>query len=112
MFAREVVIARRVAAALLVLGGAGCAALGPRGPAPSEADFATIRPGITQAELLARFGRPTWVFGVRQENLSIWNYRFNRNDCVIYQVSVRPDGTVRDAAPGYDPACDGPNGRN
>ena len=48
----------------------------------------------------------TWVFGVRQENLSIWNYRYSRTDCIIYQVSMRPDGTVRDSAQGYDPACD------
>ena len=61
--------------------------------------------------MLARFGPPTWAFGVRQENLTIWNYRFNRNDCIIYQVSVRPDGSVRDAGTGYDPACDGPRGR-
>jgi outer membrane protein assembly factor BamE (lipoprotein component of BamABCDE complex) len=81
-------------------------------PRPTEADFATIQPGMTSQQILTRFGRPTWVFGVRQENLTIWNYRYNRNDCVIYQVSIRPDGTVRDAAPGYDPACDGPSGRD
>jgi hypothetical protein len=26
-------------------------------------------------------------------------------------VSVRPDGTVRDAGTGWDPACDAPNRR-
>ena len=86
---------------------AGCAT----GPQPTEADFATIRPGMTRDEVLARFGPPTWSFGVRQERMTIMNYRYNRNDCVIYQVSVLPDGTVRDAAPGYDPACDGPRRR-
>ncbi len=96
----------RVAAALSALAAAGCTAFGPLPPALTEADFATIQPGMTSSEVLARFGRPTWVFGVRQEHLSIWNYRYNRNDCIIYQVSVRPDGTVRDAAQGYDPACD------
>ena len=99
-------------AALLAAGGlAACANLVTGRPALAEADFATIAPGMTGNAVLARFGPPTWIFGVRQENLSIWNYRFNRNDCVIYQVSVRPDGTVRDASPGYDPACDGPSGR-
>ncbi len=98
-----------VAACAVGLGG--CAALGPVAPALTEADFAALRPGISQQEVLAKVGRPTWIFGVRQENLSIWNYRFNRNDCVIYQLSIRPDGTLRDAAQGYDPACDGPSGR-
>ena len=105
----------RAAALLSVLAAAGCAAIVPLGasrPMLSEADFATIRPGMTRDEVLARFGRPTWIFGVRQENLSIWNYRYNRNDCFIYQVSMRPDGTVRDASQGYDPACDAPNDRN
>lgn len=78
------------------------------GPRATEANLAAIKPGMTQAEVLASVGRPTWVFGVRQDNLTIWNYRFNHNDCVIYQVSIRPDGTVRDAATGYDPICDGP----
>lgn len=108
---RTTSFARRGLAVVSVAGLGGCAALGPVAPALTEADFAALRPGITQQEVLAKVGRPTWVFGVRQESLSIWNYRFNRNDCVIYQLSMRPDGTLRDAAPGYDPACDGPSGR-
>ena len=40
---------------------------------------------------------------MRQENLTIWNYRYYRGDCIIYQVSVRPDGTVRDAGHGLGP---------
>ena len=94
---------------LLAAGLAGCAGIDLSAPRPTAADFATIQPGSSSRAVLARFGPPTWIFGVRQENLSIWNYRYDHNDCVIYQVSVRPDGTVHDAAPGYDPACDGPN---
>lgn len=101
----------RIAVLISASGLAACSAFGPARPALTEADFATITPGTTQDQVLGRFGRPTWIFGVRQENLSIWNYRFNRSDCIIYQVSVRPDGTVRDASPAYDPACDGPSGR-
>ena len=109
---RTMSLPRRCIAAALAVGLGGCSAFGPAGPALTEADFAALKPGMTQQEVLAKVGRPTWVFGVRQENLSIWNYRFNRSDCVIYQVSMRPDGTLRDAAPGYDPACDGPNDRS
>jgi len=112
MPARKTAFARCIAAVVLVIGGTGCAALPPVGRAPTEADFATIQPGMTGQEVLNRFGRPTWMFGVRQENLTIWNYRFNRNDCIIYQVSVRPEGTVRDAGSAWDPACDGPSGRD
>jgi hypothetical protein len=102
---------RLVAGLLLAAGAAGCAVFVSSAPVATEADFAVIRPGMTSAEVIQRFGRPTWIFGVRQENLTILNYRFNRYDCVIYQVSVRPDGVVRDAGPGYDPACDGPRDR-
>ena len=99
-------------ALVLVLGTAGCASLGGAYRSPIEADFAALQPGMTSAEVLARVGPPTWRFGVRQESLTIWNYRYNRNDCVIYQLSMRPDGTLKDAAQGYDPACDGPNDRS
>jgi hypothetical protein len=101
--------ARACVAGVIVVVAGGCAMvpLGP--PSPTEADFATIQPGMSAQEVLARFGPPTWQFGVRQENLTIWNYRFYRGDCVIWQVSVRPDGTVRDSGSGWDPACDGPS---
>lgn len=99
----------RACLACIVAATGGCAMIGPVRPVPTEADFATIKPGMTAQEVLARFGPPTWQFGVRQENLTIWNYRFNPYDCTIFQVSVRPDGTVRDAGSAWDPACDGPS---
>ena len=73
---------------------------------PTESELATIKEGMTRDQVLTRVGPPTWTFKVRQEDLTIWNYRYNRNDCLIYQVSVRPNGTVRDAGIGQDPACD------
>ena len=99
-------------ALLLATLAAGCADM-PSAPAsrPAYTHVANITPGMTSQEVLNRFGPPNWTFGVRQENLTIWNYRFSRSECLIYQVSVRPDGTVRDAGPSPDPACDGPNDR-
>jgi hypothetical protein len=92
-------------AALLVL--SACTAVRAV-PSATEADFAAIRPGMTRDQVLARFGPPAWSFGVRQENLTIMNYRYSYGSCTIYQVSVRPDGTVKDASPAWDPACDQP----
>ena len=97
---------RRAGVLLAVLASAGCTVTGNFRQQPTEADLATIQTGWTRDQVLARVGPPTWIFGVRQENLSIWNYRYSRTDCIIYQVSMRPDGTVRDSAQGYDPACD------
>jgi len=98
----------RVDLAVAFLALAGCAAIGPV-PSVTENDFATIQPGMTRDQVVARFGRPTWTFGVWQENLTILNYRYSHSSCTIYQVSVRPDGTVRDASPAWDPKCDGPS---
>jgi len=112
MIATKTVVARRIAAVLAFLTLGGCAGFPQYRPMPTEADFAALQPGMTRDQVLARVGPPTWIFGVWQEHLSIWNYRYNRNDCIIYQVSMRPDGTLRDAAQGYDPACDGPNDRS
>ena len=91
---------------------AGCTGLVAPGRGPVEADFLALQPGMTRAQVLSRVGHPNWVFGVRQENLSIWNYRYDRSSCLLYQVSVRPDGTVRDVGTSPDPACDGRSGRD
>ena len=88
------------------MGVAGCAV--PTRVVPTETQFAAIQPGMTREEVLSRVGRPTWTFGVRQEDLTIWNYRFNPMDFIIFQVSMRPNGTVRDAASAWDPGCDEP----
>jgi hypothetical protein len=106
MTSRHAICRMRLAVAFLAL--SGCASIGPS-PSVTENDFATIEPGMTRDEVVARFGRPTWTFGVRQENLTIMNYRYSHSSCTIYQVSVRPDGTVRDAGSAWDPKCDGPN---
>jgi len=82
-----------------------CTVIGPT-PAVSEKDFATIAPGMTREQVIARFGRPTWSFDVWQDNLTIMNYRYSDGACTTYQVSVRRDGTVRDAGKARDPACD------
>ena len=103
----------RCVAMLLVAGlAAGCAGYVGAGRGPTDADFNALQPGMTRDQVLARVGRPNWIFGVRQENLSIWNYRNDHASCLIWQVSMRPDGTLRDVGTSPDPACDGPNSRD
>jgi hypothetical protein len=105
-------MARRLLSILLcglaALCAAGCASIKPA-PYATELDFAQIQPGWTRDQVVARFGPPTRTFQVWQENLTIMNYRYNRSSCTIHQISVRPDGTVRDAGPAWDTACDGPS---
>ena len=95
-------------------GGVGVSApLGGYGQAPyvvSEGEQ-VIQPGMTSDEVIQRLGYPYYRFGVRQDNATIWNYRMRYGSCLIYQVSILPNGIVKDASEGPDPACDGPSGR-
>ena len=78
----------------------------------TEANFATIGPGMSSQEVRMRLGRPAHVFNVGWQKLQVWNYRFFGGDCVWYQVSIsNADQRVTAAGNGYDPACDGPSTR-
>ena len=77
--------------------------------------FASITPGMTQEQVLARIGRPAFVFPVGWQQLQVWNYRFGglEGDCVVFQVSIsNATRTVADAGPNTDPACDHGGDRN
>jgi hypothetical protein len=70
--------------------------------------FATIQPGMPQAEVLTRLGRPAWVFPVGYQKLQVLNYRFGglEGDCMVFQVSIsNTTGNVTDAGTGPDPRC-------
>ncbi|HEY8708669.1 MAG TPA: hypothetical protein VIM34_11810 [Burkholderiaceae bacterium] len=78
----------------------------------NEANFATITPGLSAAEVLMRLGHPVQVFPVGWQKLQVWNYRYPGGDCVWFQVSIS-DATQRvtEAGMGGDPACDAPPDR-
>ena len=59
-----------------------------------------IQPGMTSDEVLRRLGTPYYRFGVRQDNATIWNYRMRYGSCLVYQVSILPNGIVKDAGEG------------
>lgn len=78
----------------------------------TESNLSTIAPGMPEAELRMRFGRPVRVFGINHPRGQVWNYRFAGGDCVWYQVTVGDaDHRVVEAGIGTDPVCDGPNNR-
>jgi hypothetical protein len=77
--------------------------------------FATIKPGMSQTDVLSRIGRPVSVFPIGWQKLQVWNYRFGglEGDCVLFQVSIgNASGLVTETGQGYDSACDGPNSRD
>lgn len=72
----------------------------------TDANFASITPGLSQQDVLMRLGHPSWVFGVPRQGITVWNYRYYPPDCVVFQVSVSTSGAVTEANQGQDPACD------
>jgi hypothetical protein len=78
----------------------------------TPAIFATLKPGMTRADVLSRIGHPVGVFPVGYQKLQVWNYRFGapEGDCVLFQVSIsNSTGLVTELGPGMDPACDAPS---
>ena len=73
----------------------------------STDNFDEIKPGMSQAEVRMRLGRPVDVFGAGwKTRIHVWNYRFNA-DCVWFQVSIADaTGQVTEAGISTDPACD------
>jgi hypothetical protein len=70
--------------------------------------FATIQPGMPQAEVLTRLGRPAFIFPVGYQKLQVLNYRFGglEGDCMVFQVSIsNATGNVTEAGTGADPRC-------
>jgi hypothetical protein len=80
----------------------------------TPATFATITPGMTQDEVLARIGGPVRREGIGWQKQQLWSYRFPspEGDCVVFQVAIaNATHTVTDAGPNMDPACNSPNAR-
>lgn len=75
----------------------------------TRAMFDTIKPGMTEVDVLSRIGRPVGVFPVGYQQLQVWNWRFAglEGDCVLFQVSfANATRLVTETGQGYDSACD------
>ena len=75
----------------------------------TERNFYALPAGITQDELLARMGPPSSTFAIPRQHIRVWNYRYDTNDCLWFQVSIGDDGRVAETTRGIDPSCDPPN---
>lgn len=98
-------------------GGVGVGVSVPIGGTANQAPYVVsegervIQPGMTSSEVIRKLGYPYYQFGVRLDNATVWNYRMRYGSCLIYQVSILPNGVVKDAGEAYDPACDRPERR-
>jgi len=92
-------------------GGVGVGVSAPVGGSGGQGSYVVsegeqvIQPGMASSEVIQRLGYPYYRFGVRQDNATIWNYRMRYGSCLIYQVSILPDGIVKGAGTAPDPAC-------
>ena len=108
----------KIASLVLLVALAGCAGgtlgiggYGGQAPYVVSEGEQVVQPGMTTSEVIQRLGHPYYRFGVRQDNATVWNYRMRYGSCLIYQVSVLPNGIVKDVGTAPDPACDGPDRR-
>ena len=77
--------------------------------------FATIRPGMSEQDVLTRIGHPAFVFPVGWQQQQVWNYRFGglEGDCFVFQVSIgNVTHRVAETGQGPDPACSTDSGRS
>ncbi len=70
-----------------------------------EDRFNEVVPGMSREALLLRLGHPSEVYGIWR-GASVWAWRYESPFCQWFQVTVEPDGTVRDAGYGPDPLCE------
>ena len=107
------IAALALSAATLALGACAGIAGGPNSRTFSMATLGQqVQPGMPGPEVLARIGRPTYVFPLPRQRQDVWNYRFAppEGDCTVFQVSIdRATGRVAEVGQGYDRTCDGPN---
>ena len=76
----------------------------------TEANFYALPAGITRDEWRARMGPPVSTFPIGRQGIQVWNYRYQTNDCLWFQVSIRDaDGRVAETTRGIDPSCDAPS---
>jgi hypothetical protein len=78
----------------------------------TEKNFNLINPDMTQAQVRQLLGRPSAVQGLARERGMVWNYRYENNSCLWFQVELSLEQQVRSAGYGEPPECQFPNDRS
>jgi len=77
----------------------------------TEQNFKRIDVGMTQDEVRQLLGRPSEVQVLGRARGVVWNYRYENNLCIWFQVELSLQQQVRSAGYGEPPECHGPNDR-
>jgi len=72
----------------------------------TEANFNSVKAGITGDELLRKLGRPSERRHGGFQGGEVWSWRYESVFCQWFQVSVNDEGKVWGPAYGPDPLCE------
>jgi hypothetical protein len=70
----------------------------------NDASFAQVKAGQTVDDVRWTLGRPSETHSVWPDRM-VWSYRYETPFCQWFEITVMPDGTVRDADMLPDPQC-------
>jgi len=71
----------------------------------TEPNFNLITPGMAQAEVRQRLGRPSETQGLGRSRGVVWNYRYENHFCQWFQVELSQEQQVRSTGYGQPPEC-------
>lgn len=71
-----------------------------------EENFATIKIGARNGDVLLALGHPAHEFVVWSGTQTIWAYRFDSPQCLWFLVGLSPQGQVASTQYGPDPRCE------
>lgn len=77
----------------------------------TEQNFSRIDVGMTQDDVRQLLGRPSTVQVLGRARGLLWNYRYENNSCLWFQVELSSQQQVRSAGYGEPPECQGLNER-
>ncbi len=78
----------------------------------TEQNFSLINPDMTQTQVRQLLGRPSDVQLLGRQRGVVWNYRYENNSCLWFQVELSLEQQVRSAGYGEPPECRGPGDRS
>ena len=73
----------------------------------TEQNFSLINPGMAQEEVRQLLGRPGELQMLGRSRGIVWNYRYENNSCLWFQVELSLEQRVRSAGYGDPPECRG-----
>lgn len=72
----------------------------------TEANFNTIRSGMSRDEVLFAIGRPSETSQLALQRQTVWSYRYDGPFCQWFQLGVDARGRVTDSGYYPDPLCE------